>query len=284
MTGSNSTLNILRKRLLCSLAGLLLACSFAAKAQQLELARHLAFASPAAVSIDRLGNFYFADQRRTVYQFNAAGEPMQTYSPPISGTVSTIEARNGTKILLFYYDQQRLVFLDRFLRELSTVNLANLAELGNGDLFGAATFSGDDQLWLYNESNFTLSKIDSRTYKPLVSTPLNLLLNRQRFDVRFLREYQNNLYLVEKNTGVLVFDNMGNYRKTLPFPGLDYVGFLGEELYYLKDNQLHFFHLYNGAERQVDLLPGNNYKNALVGEEFLYLFSEKGVDIFRFQK
>ena len=151
-------------------------------------------------------------------------------------------------------------------------------------MFGAATFSGDDQLWLYNESNFTLSTIDSRTYKPLVSTPLILLLNRPRFDVRFLREYQNNLYLVEKNTGVLVFDNMGNYRKTLPFPGLDYVGFLGEELYYLKDNQLHFFHLYNGAERQVDLLPGNNYKNALVGEEFLYLFSEKGVDIFRFQK
>ncbi|RYH37741.1 MAG: hypothetical protein EON54_19175, partial [Alcaligenaceae bacterium] len=212
-----------------------------AAAQTISLSKQLEFAGPSAISLDRLGNFYFADQRRTVYKFGPDGVPVSTYSPAISGGISSIEARNGIKILVFSYDRQRLTFLDRFLREISSLDLAALPGNAGSDLYKAATFSGDDQLWLFNESTFAVTKINSLTLQPYFSTALNLIVRQKSYDVRFMREYQNNLYVVEKNTGIFVFDNMGNYRKTLPFPGLEYVGFIGEEMYYLKENSLHFY-------------------------------------------
>jgi hypothetical protein len=283
MTDRILRLNILRKKWPCklSLVILLLVAGFLPlSAQTITLSKQLEFAGPSAISLDRLGNFYFADQRRTVYKFSPDGTPTSTYSPAISGGISSIEARNGIKILVFSYDQQRITLLDRFLREISFLDLSRLPENTNNDLFKAATFSGDDQFWLFNESTFSITKINALTQQRYFSTALNLIVRQKSYDVRFMREYQNNLYVVEKSAGIFVFDNMGNYRKTLPFSGLDYIGFTGDELYYLKDGKLHFYHLYNGQVRQIPVAPEHNYRNVLVGEKMLYLFSDRGVDIF----
>ena len=279
MTDRILRLVILRRKFLCSFL-LLAALYLPLAAQTISLSKQLEFAGPSAISIDRLGNFYFADQRRSVYKFSPEGVLTTTYSPAISGGISSIEARNGIKILLFSYDQQRLILLDRFLREISAIDLSRLPFHAGNDLFKAATFSGDDQFWLFNESTFSVTKINALTQQPYFSTALNLIVRQKAYDVRFMREYQNNLYVVEKNAGIFVFDNMGNYRKTLPFPGLDYAGFIGDELYYLKDNTLHFYHLYNGQQRQINLAPEQNYTNVLVGDKMLYLFTDTGVDIF----
>ena len=68
-------------------------------------------------------------------------------------------------------------------------------------------------IWLLDESNLTLREFDPRTLRVVQSTPLDLLIGRSRPDFRFIRQYQNNTYLVDRSTGVYVFDNLGNYRK-----------------------------------------------------------------------
>jgi hypothetical protein len=116
------------------------------------------------------------------------------------------------------------------------------------------------------------------------NTPLDLLIGRSRPDFRFLRQYQNNLYLVDRTTGIFVFDNLGNYRKKLPFPGLDFVTFRGDELVYLGGNQLHFFHLYNLTERTQPLPPGldaTTVRQVLLGDQYAYFVTAKGIAIYQ---
>ena len=117
------------------------------------------------------------------------------------------------------------------------------------------------------------------------STPLDLLIGRgARPDFRYLRQYQNNVYLVDKNSGIFVFDNLGNYRKKLPFLGLDNITFRGDELVYVSGGQLHFFHLYRLSERTQPLPPGLDaatVRQVLLGEDFGYFLTPQGVQIYR---
>lgn len=230
------------------------------------------------VSIDRLNNIYLTDRKNNLHKYNAAGKLLVTFSPPGSGHIALLEAWNAAKILLFYDDQQKVVFLDRFLAPIATTRLGDYVD----GLIKTASFSAHNKIWAFNESNFSLHKLDLQYPEASRTIPLDLMLNKQQYDIRFVREYQNNVYLVDKLSGIYVFDNLGNYQKKLPFIGLSYVGFRGDELYYLSEEKVHFFHLYTLQERTIDFSsPGATgpYQQVLIGETNLYLISETELEV-----
>ncbi|HSI90933.1 MAG TPA: hypothetical protein VK927_07430 [Adhaeribacter sp.] len=252
---------------------------FKSRAQTIGLRQHVDVAQPAAFSIDRLSNIYLSDRKNNLYQFNGAGQLINTYSPPRTGRIGSIEAWNAMKVMLFYDDQQQITLLDRFMHNIATIRLRDIT---NG-LIKVATTSADEKLWLFNESEFSLLKYDPRIAEVSSTTPLNLTINRKQSDIQFIREYQNMVYLVDKSTGIYVFDNLGNYKKTIPFPGLSYVGFRDDEMYFLTGNELHFFNLYNFKERVLEVPVAPNYKQALVGESMIYLLSDSGLDLYVYE-
>ena len=244
------------------------------------LVRTLRLPNPGAASLDRRGGLYVADADNNVRQFGPEGLPLNTYAPPQPGHVAQLEAFNLNTTLVFYDDRQQLVLLDRFLTPLSELRLADYLD----GTVRVATLAPDNQIWLLDESTLTLREFDPGTLRLVQSTPLDLLIGRTRPDFRFIRQYQNNTYLVDKTTGIYVFDNLGNYKKKLPLPGLSTVGFRGDELYYLAGDELRFFHLYNLTERAVALPPTGDAgppRQVLVGEQFAYLFTAQGVAVYR---
>lgn len=243
----------------------------------LTLVRTLKLPQPGAASLDRRGNLYVADERNNLRQFGPDGQPLATYSPPLVGHTGSVEAWNATKILVYYDDRQELLLLDRFLAPIGGTRFSEVIDNG---LIRLATIAPDDNLWLLNESNITLLQYSSGQQRVMVSTPLDVLLGRIKPDFRFLREYQNNLYLVDRVGGIWVFDNLGNFRKRLPITGLSWAGFRGNELYYLKDGLLHFYHLYSFQERTV-LLPVPEATQVLVGEQYLYALTPTGVAVYQ---
>ncbi|UYZ59060.1 NHL repeat-containing protein [Hymenobacter latericus] len=249
-----------------------------APAAGLALVRTIALPKPGPASLDRKGNLYVADAQNNLRQFAPDGQPLAVYSPPLPGHTASVEAWNTTKILVFYDDRQELQLLDRFMAPIAT---ARLSELTDNGMVRAVTLAPDDNIWLLNESNLTLNQLGrGQQQRFTISTPLDLLLGRTKPDFRFLREYQNNLYLVDGTSGIWVFDNLGNYRKRLPYPGLSWVGFRGNELYYVQGGQVHFVDLYTAKERLLPL-PVPEATQVLVGEQFLYTLSPAGVGVYR---
>ncbi|WP_299984908.1 hypothetical protein [uncultured Pontibacter sp.] len=266
---------------------LLLVLTIPATAQQPDSSVTLTFShsfpisSPATVSIDRNGSVYLMDTGRSLFMLDSTGKPSNTFSPPSRGRITAVEAWNPMKVFLFYEDRQELMLLDRFMRPIANTRLTDLGYMGNVQ---AATLTSDDSFWLFNESDFTLSKLDLRYQKPIIETPLDLILDKARFDVRFIREYQNMVYLLDYNGGVYVFDNLGNYKKKLPFTGVSYIAFKGNELYFVKDNTLHFFDLYKLQERVLPLPADKNYLSTLISDDTLYLFTKEQADVYRMSR
>ncbi|SFU83353.1 hypothetical protein SAMN04487941_2760 [Pontibacter akesuensis] len=247
------------------------------QAPVLRYSHSVVTSSATAVSQDRTGNIYLLDESQNLLRLDPWGTPLDVYSPPTRARFSSIHAWNPMKILLFYEGSQQLVLLDRFLRPISSLDLLEVNRQGTAKLAAPAA---DQGYWLFDESNLTLSKLNPNVRELTVETPLNLLLDRAKFDVRQLREYQNMVYLLDFNSGVLVFDNLGNYKTTLPYTGLSHIGFRDNELYFVKDNKLHFRNLYTQAARTLELPTEKNYSSALVGETQLYLFSQKALDVY----
>ena len=244
------------------------------------LAKTLTLPGVGAASLDRRGTLYLVDRDNNLRQLSRDGQPLNTYSPTQPGHVALIEAWNQNSVMVFYDDRQQVLLLDRFLAPLSEIRLADYID----GTVRTATLAPDGLLWLFNESDLTLREFDPQALRVVQSTPLDLIIGRSRPDFRFLRQYQNNVYLVDYTSGIFVFDNLGNYRKKLPFTGLSFITFRGDELVYLAGGQLHFFHLYSLAERTQPLPPdldATTVREVLLGDQLAYFITTDGVRIYR---
>ncbi|WP_208130203.1 hypothetical protein [Hymenobacter sp. BT559] len=244
------------------------------------LLKTLTLLTTGAASLDRRGTLYLADQDNNLRQLTRDGQPLNTYSPTQPGHVAVVEAWNQNSLLVFYDDRQQVLLLDRFLAPLSEIRLADYID----GTVRTATLAPDGLLWLLDESALTLREFDPQALRVVQSTPLDLIIGRSRPDFRFLRQYQNNVYLVDHTSGIFVFDNLGNYRKKLPFTGLDFITFHGDELAYLSGGQLHFFHLYNFTERSQPLpagLDATTVRQVLLGDQLAYFVTTKGISIYQ---
>lgn len=245
-----------------------------------KFVRLIKLPNPGAASLDRRGALYVADADNNLRQYGPEGLLLNTYAPTQPGHVAQVEAWNMTSTFVFNDDRQQVVLLDRFLSLISEVRLADYVD----GTVRVATLAPDNRIWLLDESNLVLREFDPATLRLVQNTPLDLIIGRSRPDFRFLRQYQNNTYLVDRSTGVYVFDNLGNYKKKLPFAGLNMVGFRGDEMYYLEAGAVHFFHLYNLTERRValpaDVVPGA-VRQVLVGERYAYIFTATGVAVYQ---
>jgi hypothetical protein len=250
------------------------------QAQSLELLREVKIPTPASVSLDRYNRIFVGNEKGNVDQYDAEGKFLLTYSPPKQVRLSLLEAWNTTKIFAFSRDFQQYTLLDRFL---APIGQYSLDESGIG-FARVASLAADDNLWLFDETDFSLKKLDLRNGSVSINAPMTQILDTRDYDLTFMREYQNMLLISDRNSGLLVFDNLGNYRKKLPFRGVSSFGMLNEEVYFLQGNQVRFFHLYTFGERSLELPEGIKTIQVLAFEDRLVLFSGNQMRIYRILK
>jgi hypothetical protein len=190
------------------------------------------------LSLTRQGQVLVSDNRSTIFLLDSLGTILFRFSPRRPGAVHLIEAWNGLRHLVFYRDFQEFALLDRFLLS-EGPSLLQTEKTGYVRLLAPAL---DGNLWALDESNFQLRKIETQSQNTLFSTPLDLILSGNRYDLSFMREYQNQLYVADRQGSVLVFDPMGNFRKKIPLLNCEWLGFWGEEVYASDGDTLRFFH------------------------------------------
>ena len=237
--------------------------------------KSIPISQPTALSKDRKGNIYIANDAGDVLQFDIDGNLINTYSPDKPGVVTLIEAWAALRILIFYQDFQEYLFLDRFLNA-SPYYQIDHEDVGFSSLL---TLAEDNNLWLIDNENLNLVKFDITTNQVLINTSLNNYILMEGNDLNFIRAYQQQVFINDAGNGILVFDNFGNYIKKLPVKGLDYFNFQKDELYYLSDGAIHFINLYSLQERTIPLGAKKRYHSVLLIDNKAFLAGEKIVDI-----
>jgi hypothetical protein len=247
--------------------------------QNFEHTNTIAFPNPDKISVDRYGNLYVSDLKGNIQRFDKNGKKESVYSPQKIAKISLVEAWNTVKIFVFYKDLQEYVLLDRFMAGTPNIKF----DMNSVGFARCATFSTDNSIWLVDDVDFSLKRVDINTQKVLTSNPLQLVLPNQDYEISFMREYQNMLFVVDKLSGVLVFDNLGNFKKKLRISNLDFISFNGNSMYFIQDNQLVLFDLYT-AEESKYALPIEKVSAAILFENKLITLSPKGIDLFNVVK
>lgn len=227
------------------------------------------------LDLDNSGKILLADSKGNLTQYDEKGDSVNYYSPTMQGKLSQLEARRSLNIFTFSYDLQRFEILDRFLNPLSSSSLRN-PKLGN---IKAASLGNNQKLWLYDETDFSLIQYDYQRNTVLQKQALNLIIDDPSLTVLEVTEYQNTVFINIKEKGIYLFDNQGNFIKSLPVLTEQKLSFHGNNLLTTSGDQL-LITSYISKKQKAVSLPLENVKLS-VGANMILLYGPNKITAYK---
>lgn len=200
-------------------------------------------------SLDTSGNIFLSFEGGSITKYSPELDSLFTYSPLKLADTNLLEAGTGLVIFAFYDFFQEYLLTDRFLTRPTRSKFPSTA-IGYIDL---ATQSLDNNIWLVENSNFRLIKYNVQLSRIETETILNTIIESADNNFTFLKEYQNQVFLVDENSGIYVFDNIGNFSKLIKAK-TNKCGFEKNSIYYLEEGNLITSNIYTGTKESVQLV------------------------------
>lgn len=213
---------------------------------------------------DNIGNTYLI-KGEEIKKYSQTGDLLKIFSNKTTGKITSVDATNPLRILVFYKDFATILIIDDLLSQNGDpMNLLDYS-LEQSDVICTSFNNG---IWFFNRENMELVRLDE-SFKPAVNTGnLNRLLSAD-FKPNFMTENNGYLYLNNPAEGVYVFDIYGTYFKTIPIKNL--------QRFQVKDNVM-FYYLngllksYNMKDLTQKELPFKNVTDVRIEKENYYLF------------
>lgn len=239
----------------------------------------LSFSTPIIkeVSSDPYNFIYIADEKGDIHKFDSLGHLVLMFSPRQNSEVTLLDAWRNVNVFLFYRNFQQYRILNRFLNEI-------VSEEFDSEGIGyvrLATLSADNNLWILDDNDYSLKKINLQFNSIVIKNDLELVIPPSDYEYVYIREYNNNLYIADKNSGILVFDNIGNYKTRINAKNVEFFAFAGDEIYYLNNNKLTFLNLRTGRYRLFPLPASIHPAFVLINASKAYFFEETSVKVYK---
>lgn len=169
----------------------------------------------ARVYPDHFGNVWMLTGANQLLKYSAAGDSISVYNAIARhGLLHQLSLNNPLQAVLFYRDFQTIVLLDRLLTPRATLPLyrAGLFQVKT------ACLSYDSQLWVYDQLENKLIKLDELGNRLLESSDFRQLLAAP-FSPQYLSDENGNLCAYDADFGWIIFDYYGGIKKILAYPG-----------------------------------------------------------------
>jgi hypothetical protein len=242
--------SVLLFRKISLLLAILLCCAFAGEEPKplVLKARHNFFIG------DNLGNTYLVNEDEML-KYLASGKFFARYSNLKLGSITSVDATNPLRLLLYYRDFQQIVFLDNQLSKNSEA--VSLEQLGfeQTDLVCGAANNG---FWIYNKQNNELIRFDDELKKVSSTGNLKQVL-KSDVSPNFMLEHNGYLFLNCPSTGIYVFDIFGAFSRLIAIKQLSQFQVSEDILYFQKDSAFcsYNFKLFDEACQSMPLpAPG----------------------------
>jgi hypothetical protein len=174
-----------------------------ANAQDTSLQKYIAIQGNFTdFTADNIGNIYLVINNQQLKKLDAKGDSIAVYNDVKRyGNISLVDASNAFKILVFYKATATIVILDRLL---SVKNIIELRKSGIQQV-RAIRLSYDNNIWLYDEGESKITKIDDNGKLLFQSIDLrNLFTEAPAFESIF--DDNKSLYLYDPKQGWFIFD------------------------------------------------------------------------------
>ena len=220
-------------------------------------------------TVDLFDNVY-AWSGASLVQYDRSGNILRHYSTPTLGTITHVDASYPSKILVFYQESACIVLLDNQLSP-----IGNTLNLLDHNLFtiSLAAMAGTSKIALYDNQNQTLLLTDLQLN---ISGTTHCQFEND-FHPSFLQSSrEETIMLLDTTKGVYLFDILGSFKQKIMLPHTICAQLVGDELAYLQNGVLRFYHLQQHSYHDSDWIDAS-CRNFHLGSQCLYFQDKDGL-------
>ncbi len=198
--------------------------------------------------MDASGNIFLSFEGGTITKFSSTLDSLFSYSPLKIADTKLLEAGTGLVIFAYYDFFQEYLLTDRFLTRPTRSKFPT--SIGYIDI---ATQSLDNNIWMVESANFSLLKYNVQLLRVEIETLLNTVVESNNNSFTFIKEYQNQVFLVDENSGIYVFDNLGNFSKFITAK-TNKINFNNSHFLYVEGNELIIRDIYTDSKEAITIV------------------------------
>jgi len=216
-------------------------------------------------AVDNLGNSYFIKESE-ILKYLANGNYFNRYSNLKLGDITSVDASNALRLMLFYKDYQQILFLDSQMSQ--NMDAVSLEEMGY-EQTELVCVSANNGFWIFNKANNELIRFDEHLNQIASTGNLKQIL-QTNLKPNFMIEHNGNLFLNCPDLGIYVFDIFGTFSRIVSIKDLKNIQVNDDIIYYLKANKFCSYN-YKLFEEVCDSFPLKKINQAFYFKNKVYL-------------
>src|SRR5665213_2948012 len=180
-----------------------------------------------AFSVDNIGELYLITPGNQLKKYGPKGDSVGVFNQVTKyGKLTYVNAENPWKTILFYQNFSTIVLLDKYLDVITSINL----RMQNIFRVQAVTTSYDNNIWLFDEQDNKLKKIDDNGNILSETVDFRLLFDSAP-DPKKIIDRDGFVYLYDPEKGVYIFDYYGSFKSKLTFLNWTDIEVFGKTIY-----------------------------------------------------
>lgn len=231
-------------------------------------------------TVDNLGELYIINTDNQLKKYNEKGDSVGVFNQVTKyGKLTFVEAQNPWKAILFYQNYLTIVLLDKYLNVLTNINLRNQ------DIFRvrAVTTSYDNNIWLYDEQDNKLKKIDDSGNRLFETVDFRLLFDSVPTPRKII-DYNGFVYLYDPEKGLYTFDYYGSFKNRLPFLHWNDIQIIEKQIYGFDQHHLYRYSPPFPDLKEYNLSPSLQNNNSIkISGHKLYILKNQQLEIYSLQ-
>ena len=229
------------------------------------------------MDVDVLNNIYLITTGNQLKKYNPSGDSMAVFNDVKKyGNPTLMDVSNPLKVLLYYKNYSTVVMLDRLLSQRNSINFRQQ------NIFSvkAIATSYDNNIWLFDEQDYKLKKIDEEGKLLQESTDWRVLMDAVP-SPSVIIDNNNFVYLYDEAKGFYIFDYYGTYKNNLPFLNWKNIAVAGGRITGMQTNRLHSY-VIESLNDKMYTLPAffRNYVSIKAINGKVYVLKEDALEVY----
>lgn len=258
------------------IAGILSNCSYGQVDTSFRLINTYTY-DISSFAVNNLNELYVINSANQLKKFNQKGDSVGVFNEVTKyGELSYVQTQNPWRTILFYKKFSTIVLLDKYLNVLTNINLRK----HNIFRVQTVTSSYDNNLWLFDEQDSKLKKLDDSGNLLLETVDLRIIFDSVPSPTTII-DHNGFVYLYDTQKGLYIFDHYGTFKNKITFLHWKDLEVSGKFIYGFDDNK---FYRYSIGTLKLEefALPAafKNYTSLKVINGNLYLLKTNRLNIY----